>query len=213
MTQRTGHLTKLLQGSDCRSTPPRRQRAMKTPETRSASVGDVAAQADARRQFDEVCTPFRADVFRFLYWLCHDRALAEDVMQETLLRAWRSFDSLENRKAAKSWLLAIARRELARGFERKRFETVDIDALTDADQGALAVQDSHEVHEMRRAILKLEPDYCEPLMLQVLFGYSTEEIAAHMELSVAAVLTRLFRARRLLRRHLLGEADEEEPHP
>jgi RNA polymerase sigma-70 factor (ECF subfamily) len=186
---------------------------MRTPEIRSTSVADVAAQTDGRQQFEEVCTPFRADVFRYLCWLCRDRALAEDVMQETLLRAWRSFDSLENRAAARSWLLTIARRELARGFERKRLETVDIDALTDADQGALAVRDSHEVHEMRRAILQLEPAYCEPLMLQVLFGYSTEEIAAHMELSVAAVLTRLFRARRLLRQRMLGEADDEEPGP
>ena len=184
---------------------------MRMPDSRSTSVGDVAAQADARRQFDEVCTPFRADVFRFLFWLCHDRALAEDVMQETLLRAWRSFDSLENRQAAKSWLLAIARRELARGFERKRFETVDIDTLTDADQNALAVRDAHDVHEMRRAILQLEPPYCEPLLLQVLFGYTTEEIAAHMELSLPAVLTRLFRARQLLRRQMLGDADDEEP--
>jgi RNA polymerase sigma-70 factor, ECF subfamily len=186
---------------------------MKMPDTRSTSVGDVAAQADARRQFDEVCTPFRADLFRFLYWLCRDRALAEDVMQETLLRAWRSFDSLENRQAARSWLLAIARRELARGFERKRLPTVDIDALTDTDQRALAVQDAHDVHEMRRAILQLEPGYCEPLVLQVLFGYSTEEIARHMELSVPAVLTRLFRARRLLRRQMLGDVDDEEPRP
>ena len=90
-------------------------------------------------------------------------------------------------------------------FERKRLQTVDIDALTDADQGALAVQDAHDVHEMRRAILQLEPGYREPLVLQVLFGYSTEEIARHMDLSVPAVLTRLFRARRLLRRQMLGD--------
>ncbi len=64
--------------------------------------------------------PFRADVFRFVYWLCRDRALAEDVVQETLLRAWRSLDSLGDDQAARPWLLTIARRELARVFERKR---------------------------------------------------------------------------------------------
>ena len=184
---------------------------MRMPDTRSTFTSDAANDADARRQFDGVCAPFRADLFRFLYWLCRDRSLAEDVMQETLLRAWRSFGSLEDHKAARPWLLTIARRELARVFERKRLETVDIDTLEVADQSALAVSDSHDVDEMRRAIMRLEPNYREPLMLQVLFGYSTEEIAKHMELNQQAVLTRLFRARQLLRLQLLGAANDEDP--
>lgn len=130
-------------------------------------------------------------------------------MQETLLRAWRSFDSLADRKAVKPWLLTIARRELARVFERKRLETVDIDAVTEAEDAALSGSFSDDVEEMRRAIMQLEPGYREPLLLQVLFGYSTEEVAQHMELSLSAVLTRLFRARQRLRRHMSGAADEE----
>src|SRR5918993_887109 len=111
---------------------------MRTPAARSPSPTDASVGADLRRQFDELCGPFRMDLYRFLFWLCHDRALAEDVMQETLLRAWRSFDSLADRKAAKPWLLTIARRELARVFERKRFPTVDIDAANEAQHEALA---------------------------------------------------------------------------
>jgi RNA polymerase sigma-70 factor (ECF subfamily) len=48
----------------------------------------------------------------------------------------------------------------------------------------------------------------EPLVLQVLLGYSTEEIAQHLEISVAAVLTRLFRARQVLRKQFVGNATE-----
>jgi len=55
------------------------------------------------------------------------------------------------------------------------------------------------VAEIRAAIFKLPEDYREPLVLQVLMGYSTAEIAAELGLSNAAVLTRLFRARRQLR--------------
>jgi len=158
--------------------------------------------------------PFRADVFRFVYWLCRDRTLAEDVVQETLLRAWRSLDSLSDDKAAKPWLLTIARRELARVFERKRFPTVDIDAANDAQHEALAVNDGHEVEEMRRAIMRLEVIHREPLVLQVLLGYSTEEIATHLDISVPAVLTRLFRARQVLRQQLTGGfAPERERRP
>jgi RNA polymerase sigma-70 factor (ECF subfamily) len=57
---------------------------------------------------------------------------------------------------------------------------------------------------MRLAILQLDVIHREPLVLQVLMGYSTAEIAQHLEISVAAVLTRLFRARQVLRQQLLG---------
>lgn len=157
-----------------------------------------------RGRFEALCMPFRADVFRFVYWLCRDRALAEDVVQETLLRAWRSLDSLGDEKAARPWLLTIARRELARVFERKRLPIVDIDAANEAEPDAMAVDDRHEVEEMRRAILKLDVVHREPLVLQVLLGYTTEEIARHLDISVAAVLTRLFRARQVLRQQLVG---------
>lgn len=183
---------------------------MRMPASRSALSGDVIVDVDARRNFDALCAPVRRDLYRFLFWLCHDRSLAEDVMQETLLRAWRSFDSLRDRAAAKSWLLTIARRELARTFERKRVETVDIHTLTDAEHSSLTVADSHELGEMRRALMQLSPRYREPLIMQVLFGYSTEEIARHMDLGVQAVLTRLFRARQVLRRRM-SEAATESP--
>lgn len=186
---------------------------MKTPVTRSPLTSGALAEADVQRLFNELCEPFRADLYRFLFWLCHDRALAEDVMQETLLRAWRCFDSLADRKAVKPWLLTIARRELARVFERSRPQTVEIDELTDAEEATLAVRHSEDMEDMRRAIVQLEPGYREPLILQVLFGYSTEEIARHMELSLPAVLTRLFRARQRLRRHLSQAAEDGEPSP
>jgi RNA polymerase sigma-70 factor (ECF subfamily) len=72
---------------------------------------------------------------------------------------------------------------------------------------AQSQSESAEVDEMRRAIFQLEPTYREPLVLQVLFGHSTEEIATQLEISVPAVLTRLFRARNLLRKKLLGQHD------
>ena len=134
-------------------------------------------------------------------------------MQEALLRAWRSFDSLADEQAVRSWLLTIARRELARTFERRRLETVDIDDLAEPATEAVAVNDPHEVLEMRRAILQLDLIHREPLVLQVLFGYSTNEIAQHLQISVAAVLTRLFRAREALRSRLLRDTADKPSCP
>lgn len=159
-----------------------------------------------RQRFESLCAPLKADVFRFLFWLCRDRSLAEDVMQETLLRAWKSFESLSDDKAVRSWLITIARRELARTYERKRIPTVDLDSATETQGEAFATSDDHDVEEMRRAIMQLEVIHREPLILQVMLGYSTEEIAEHLQISLPAVLTRLHRARHVLRKHMLGES-------
>jgi RNA polymerase sigma-70 factor (ECF subfamily) len=141
-----------------------------------------------------------------LYWLCRNRSLAEDVMQETLLRAWKSMDSLSDEAAVRPWLLTIARRELARTFERKRHPTVELEAASQFEAEAFAVEDDHEIQEMRRAILQLDAIHREPLVMQVLLGFSTDEIARELDISLPAVLTRLHRARHALRKQLIGDA-------
>jgi RNA polymerase sigma-70 factor (ECF subfamily) len=161
--------------------------------------------------FVRLCEELRPDLYRFAFWLARDRQVAEDVVQEALLRAWRSRESLTETAAAKPWLLTIVRREHARLFERKRFETVPVDDLVGSESPELAVAEEQETMDMRRAILALEEDYREPLVLQVLLGYSTGEIAEQLGLTQGAVLTRLFRARQKLRRQLgLAGVGEEE---
>jgi RNA polymerase sigma-70 factor (ECF subfamily) len=135
------------------------------------------------------------DMYRYAAWLSRDPGIAEDVVQEALLRAWKSLDALRDDGAAKQWLLTIVRRENARYFERKRLETVDIDDLTPAQTGMLAETDNSDLRDMREAIYKLDDDYREPLVLQVLMGHSTKEIAELMGINPGAVLTRLHRAR------------------
>ena len=152
-----------------------------------------------RARFQALCQSLRPDLLRFAFWLARDRALAEDVVQETMIRAWKAQDSLLDEGAAKPWFLTIIRREYARSFERKRFVTVDVEELVAKEEPMLAAADDQELMELRAAIFKLPGEYREPLVMQVLMGYSTAEIAAELELSNAAVLTRLFRARKQLR--------------
>jgi RNA polymerase sigma-70 factor (ECF subfamily) len=152
-----------------------------------------------RRRFDQLVGVFHADMYRYAAWLSKDRAIAEDVVQEALLRAWKSLDALRDDAAAKPWLLTIVRRENARNFERKKLETVDIDNLSASQAALLAEQPDRQLDDMREAIFELDDDYREPLVLQVMMGYSTNEIAELMGLKQGAVLTRLHRARQKLK--------------
>ena len=76
---------------------------------------------------------------------------------------------------------------------------VDIDNLTASQAALLAVEEDRELDDMRQAIYELDDDYREPLVLQVLMGFSTNEIAEQLGLKQGAVLTRLHRARGKLR--------------
>ena len=167
------------------------------------------AGKDGEAGFARLCDNLRADLYRFAFWLARDRQVAEDVVQESLLRAWKSRESLEDETLAKPWLLTIVRREHARLYERKRLPTVEVDELVQLEDPQLAVAEQNEVLEVRRAIFALEEEYREPLVMQVLLGLSTKEIAEQLGLTQGAVLTRLFRARQRLRRQL-GFSDEED---
>lgn len=156
---------------------------------------------DVRDRFTELTRPLVPDLYRYAVWLSRDPALAQDVVQECLLRAWRSFDRLRDSQAIKPWLITILRREHARHYERVRPPLVDIDDLPGSDEQRLATweDDDGDVREVRAAMLKLAPEYREPLVLQVLLGHTAEEIGEIIGIRSGAVLTRLYRARKQLR--------------
>ncbi len=162
-------------------------------------MNDQVGGNSKRDRFQSICQALRPDLLRFAFWLSRDRALAEDVVQETMLRAWKAQDSLLDEAAVKPWFLTIIRREYARSFERKRLVTVDVDELIAREEPMLAAAQDQDLAELRAALFKLPEEYREPLVMQVLMGFSTAEIAAELKLSNAAVLTRLFRARKQLR--------------
>lgn len=160
----------------------------------------VSAPVNAKqRQFNALVRAYAQDLYRFAWWLCGDDARAQDLVQETLLRAWRALDSLRDGAAAKPWLLTILRREHARGFERKRFELDELDENIPDDAPAFDPEQVGSDSQVRAAILQLEPKYREPLLMQVLGGYSCNEIASELGCKPGAVMTQLFRARQQLR--------------
>lgn len=119
------------------------------------------------------------------------------MLQETFARAWKSWDQLRDAALAKAWLMTILRNELARSFSRAR-PAADIDGLAEAELPALP---SFEGDVETAQIVRMLPEtYREPLLLQVLGGFSCAEIAAMLGTTEGAVMTRLTRARQALRR-------------
>lgn len=150
-----------------------------------------------RSQFETVVRAHSGDLYRFAYWLCRDRFVAEDLVQETYSRAWKNWQSLRDDKAIKHWLFSILRNEHARLYERKRVEIEDVDL----DELPIAVESRVQLSlEMREALQSLPEDYREPLLLQVLGGFSCAEIGQMLELSEQVVMKRVSRARNALRK-------------
>ena len=161
-------------------------------------------KSDAEKQFrfDALAREYGMDLYRYALWICGNDALAKDLVQETYLRAWKALDSLKDDKAAKSWLITILRREYARTFERKVPKFTDVDTVVVPEDTELEPDDRTEVQLLRQGIMKLAPKYREPLMLQVVLGYSCQEIAKELGISKSAVMTQLFRAREQLKEKL-----------
>jgi RNA polymerase sigma-70 factor (ECF subfamily) len=165
----------------------------------------MSAVSSKQRQFDALVRSLSGDLFRYGYWLCGDHTLAHDLVQETFLRAWRALDDLRDTTAAKAWLITILRREHARLYERKTPQFTDVDDIDVADEREAHMPEfAGEENVIRNAMGKLDAKYREPLLMQVLGGFSCEEIARELKITPAAVMTQVFRARQKLKTMLGG---------
>jgi RNA polymerase sigma-70 factor (ECF subfamily) len=149
-----------------------------------------------QQAFEQVVRAYAADLFRYLYWLCRDRAQAEDLVQETFARAWAAWAAQRDEKAVKAWLFTIARNEHARLYERK---PLAIDPDVELDSLAAAPRDPALAIDLRKAFGLLPVPFRDCLLLQVLGGLSSAEIAAAGGSTEEAVNMRLSRARRTMR--------------
>ncbi len=142
-------------------------------------------------------------LYRYAYKITSNEAVAEDILQETLIRVWNSLESLKELEKAKSWMITILRRENLRRVEKEKVNYTDnyedFDYLMSDDSDLDSELDKEIVY---RNILELKACYKEPLALQIMLGYSVEEIAEELGLNENTVSTRLFRAKTLLEKRM-----------
>ena len=149
--------------------------------------------------FHELFERYAGDVHRFAQFLCGDPSLADDITQETFVRAWTSFGSIRQ-ATVKSYLFTIARNLYRDSLRRPVREQL----AGDVPDGAVPVQARFErADELKRvlaAIDGLRPTDRDALLLHVRDELPHGEIAKRLGLSVAAVKVRIYRARLKLSR-------------
>lgn len=172
---------------------------------------------DKSRRFEEVVLPHLDAAYNLARWLCGNASEAEDVVQESCLRAFRYFDGLRGGNA-RAWLLTIVRNTWYSEWRRRHDAAPEVpfdDTMDDAqplagwsdgasnDPEALAMrqQDEQRVH---RALAGLAVPYREVLVLRELQDMRYGDIAAVTGIPVGTVMSRLSRGRRLLAAALRG---------
>ena len=160
-----------------------------------------------RQRFEAVALPHLDAAYNLARWLSRSPADAEDIVQDAMLRAFRAFDGYRGGDA-KAWLLAIVRNcwRSAGAAERRRGHTELDDAMPTEGAGP---EDMAEASSRRRrldAMLALLPEeFREALVLREMEDLSYREIAAITGVPIGTVMSRLARARALLRERIGDE--------
>ena len=132
----------------------------------------------------------------FAYSLCGNPERADDLVQETLLKAWSHLDSFQEGTNLRAWLFTILRNSYISELRRRRREVEDSDGKKAASLSVAPAQQAHlDMLDLRKALYLLPPDQREALGLVGAAGMSYEEAAEIAGCAVGTVKSRVNRAR------------------
>ncbi|MBI4420321.1 MAG: sigma-70 family RNA polymerase sigma factor [Gemmatimonadetes bacterium] len=173
---------------------------------------------DKRTAFEREALPHLDTVYRVALRLTGDVARAEDLVQDTMLKAFRSWHQYQSGTNVRAWLLTILRNTFINDYRRERHRGQTVD-LSEAEAFSLfpEVQEQDPAgrffdqildDEVLRAMDELPEEFREAVVLSDLEGLPYQEIAEITGVPVGTVKSRLFRARRALQRRLYEYAVE-----
>src|SRR2546422_5061848 len=186
-----------------------------------ASDQDIVAWAKQGHEaaFRELVRRYERPVFSLLYRMVRDRALAEDLAQETFIKVLNGIRSYNPQFKFSSWIFKIANNAAIDQLRRRDLDTLSLDgsphattademratSLQIGDRGESPLQEV-EARELggaiERAIARLRPEYRSCILLRHVEGHSYEEIAEILELPLGTVKTYIHRGRNELRGYL-----------
>lgn len=175
---------------------------------------DTAGHASRDAEFAREALPFMDDVYRFAYSLARNPADAEDLVQETYLRAFRSWHTFQPGSDARRWLFTICRNAFLRSLEKRRHE-VEVDEGDTEALAAIAARDDSRrdgldqllarvdlAPALQRAIDELPEPFRSTVVLVDVEDQSYDAASEVLGVPVGTVRSRLFRGRRQLQEKL-----------
>jgi RNA polymerase sigma-70 factor (ECF subfamily) len=179
----------------------------------------VLAKAGKEAAFRELLRRYERPVFSLIYRMVRNRALAEDLAQETFIKVLNALESYRPEYKFSSWVFKIANNAAIDQLRRREVDTLSLDGAPDAltadeieatalqatahQESPLAELESRELgSQIELAVGKLRPEYRTCILLRHVEGRSYEEIAEVMDLPLGTVKTYIHRARLELREHL-----------
>lgn len=140
-------------------------------------------------------------VYRVAFSVVRDSALAEDVSQDAILKAWKALPSFRGESSLRSWVLRITHNTAISTLRKRREEVRDPDLLPEAASSSSTEQDvveSMSIDAFEEALNQLDELSRSIVVLREVEGMSYDEVAETLEIPLPTVKTRLLRARRVL---------------
>ncbi|HEV8582637.1 MAG TPA: sigma-70 family RNA polymerase sigma factor [Thermoanaerobaculia bacterium] len=174
--------------------------------------------------FEAAAMPFVDALYNTAYRMTRNAEDAEDLVQETYLKAYRYYDKFEEGTNFKAWLFKIMKNTFINNYRKKQQAPTlsDFAEIEESFENQVSEDSSRQQlknpeeellenvldEDVQRALDKLPPDYRMVVLLADLEGFSYKEIAEILEVPVGTVMSRLYRGRRLLEAAMLEFARE-----
>jgi RNA polymerase sigma-70 factor (ECF subfamily) len=154
----------------------------------------------SQQEFESIAMPEAPRLLRFARRLTGSIPAAEDLVQETLLKAWRSFHQLQGGSSARAWLFRI----LVNGFYGQGRKVRALPAMVPLEGRILAGAGSSTIDrlEMAQALDSLPVEHRAVLLLAIVEGFTCREVSDILSVPIGTVMSRLSRARQSLREKL-----------
>jgi RNA polymerase sigma-70 factor (ECF subfamily) len=208
------------QMSQARSGVPSSSRIVRKPTVAPRRALRVVEDTEpAHRSFELACMPHHAELFGVAMRICRDPDTAKDLVQETLLRAMCAWGSFQTGSNLRAWLFRILTNGFINGYRKRRrhqrFATERpgdaLTALYGRDQDStedleIELYGDDLCDEVKTALGRLGPEYRDVVERADLRGERYRDIADALDVPIGTVMSRLFRARRVLEGELAGFA-------
>lgn len=166
-----------------------------------------------RASFEELALPLLDSLHRYARWLTRDRTEAEDIVQESVLKAWRGFGSFSAGSNFRAWIFRILRNTFLSsrsGLRAVSSASIDeqpelAEEFADAGTPETILMERINAEALRQAIERLPVEFREVLLLSDVEEMRYREIAEALSIPIGTVTSRLMRARRKLRQALASE--------